>query len=120
MLLQFERLGYSNFTIISKGTGLKVGCCGLYDRPGISGVDLGFALLPEHEGNGYGLESARTILNIAAQLWSITEVKAITLPANLASQQLLTKLGFGFISHISLNQETLMLFEKQLVKKTLD
>lgn len=54
MLPQLERLGHSNFTVIRKSDGARMGSCGLYDREGLEGVDIGFAFLPEYEGQGYG------------------------------------------------------------------
>lgn len=43
MTPQFERLGYSNYTVIRKADGAKMGTCGLYDREGLEGIDIGFA-----------------------------------------------------------------------------
>ncbi|MDZ7612933.1 MAG: GNAT family N-acetyltransferase [Flavobacteriaceae bacterium] len=31
---QLERLGFSNYTLIRKSDGVKIGSCGLYDRRG--------------------------------------------------------------------------------------
>ena len=50
---QLERLGYSNYTIIRKIDNVKIGTCGLYDREGLEGIDIGFAFLPEYEKKGY-------------------------------------------------------------------
>jgi len=53
MTSQLERLGYSNYTLIKKPDGVKIGTCGLYDREGLEGIDIGFAFLPEYEKKGY-------------------------------------------------------------------
>ena len=58
MLTQLEKLGYSNYTIITKLDNVKGGICGLYDREGVECIDTGFGLLPNHEGFGYGFEAA--------------------------------------------------------------
>ena len=50
MLPQLERLGYSNYTMITKSDRSQIGTCGLYDREGLEGIDIGFALLPKYEG----------------------------------------------------------------------
>ena len=47
---QLERLGYGNYTLIRKIDGVKIGSCGLYDREGLEGINIGFAFLPEYEG----------------------------------------------------------------------
>ena len=50
MLPQLHSLGYSNYSLINKKNGAKIGICGLYDREGIDGIDIGFGILPEYEG----------------------------------------------------------------------
>jgi len=55
MLSQLRKLGYSSYTLVKKQDNVKVGTCGLYNREGLAGIDIGFALLPEYEGKGYAL-----------------------------------------------------------------
>ena len=88
-----ERLGYGNFTMIHKITREQIGVCGLYDRDGLEGVDLGFALLEEYEKKGYAFEAAQKILELGFTEFGLNEVKAITAIQHRASQKLLTKLG---------------------------
>ena len=57
MLPQLHSLGYSNYSLINKKNGAKIGICGLYDRKGLDGIDIGFGILPEFEGLGYAFES---------------------------------------------------------------
>ncbi len=61
MLPQLNRLGYCNYTLIKKTDNTKIGTCGLYDREGLKGIDIGFALLPGYERKGYAFESANKI-----------------------------------------------------------
>jgi len=112
---QLIRLGYSNYTLIRKSDNQKVGSCGLYDREGLEGVDLGFALLPQHEKNGYAYESATAILKAATTIFGTKEVKAITTKANKESQRLLEKLGLKFdkLIRIPNDHEELMLYRYQ-------
>ena len=56
ILPQLKRLGYSNYTLIRKSDNVKIGTCGLFDRDGLEGIDIGFALLPEYERKGYAFE----------------------------------------------------------------
>lgn len=44
ILAQLHTLGYSSYSIITKADGLKVGSCGLYNREGLDGIDIGFSL----------------------------------------------------------------------------
>jgi len=93
MLPQLKRLGYSNYTLIRKSDNHKIGTCGLYDRDGLEGIDIGFAFLPEYERNGYAFESANKLMNAAFNEFEITKINAITVKDNISSQKLLEKLG---------------------------
>jgi RimJ/RimL family protein N-acetyltransferase len=112
MLPQMERLGYGNYIMMLKSNGIKVGVCGLYDRDGLEGVDLGFALLEEFEKKGYAFEGAQKVLEIAFAEFGLNEVKAITSQQHLASQKLLIKLGLKNIGTTTLpgDDEELFLF----------
>ena len=69
-----------------------MGTCGLYDRDGLEGIDIGFAFLPEYEGQGYAFESVQKLKAAATEIFKIPEIKAITTKDNIASQRLLEKL----------------------------
>lgn len=105
MLPQLERLGYSNYTIIRKKDGVKLGCCGLYDREGLEGVDIGFALLPEYEKLGYALEASEEIMRAARDEFGITRISGITAKDHFASQKLLEKLGMQCTDTVILPDE---------------
>lgn len=113
MQAQLKRLGYSNYTVIRKSDNLKIGTCGLYDREGLDGVDLGFAFLPEHEGQGYGFETANRIKDAALNEFNLQKINAITLPENIVSQKLIEKLGFSFVEMVTIpgDDEKLMLYQ---------
>ncbi|MEL7221530.1 MAG: GNAT family N-acetyltransferase [Bacteroidota bacterium] len=110
---QLERLGYSNYTLIRKVDQVKVGSCGLYDREGLEGIDIGFALLPDFEKKGYAFEAANCLKEAAFTVFGITALRGITVKENLSSQKLLSKLGLVHTEDINLpnDEEELMLFE---------
>jgi len=58
---QHQDLGYGNYTVIIKSTNTKIGSCGLYNRAGLEGVDLGFAFLPEFEKQGFAYASIQSV-----------------------------------------------------------
>ena len=110
---QQVRLGYSNYTVIRKKDGAKIGSCGLYDRQDLEGIDLGFAFLPDFEKQGYGFESANKLLDTAINKFELEQVSAITTRENTASQKLLKKLGLKHIRNIVLPRDDaeLMLYQ---------
>jgi len=93
MLPQLERLGFGNYTVVRKSDQAKIGICGLYNRDGLEGLDIGFAFLSEYEGKGYAFESANKLKQVACDEFGITEIVAITTQDNVSSQRLLEKLG---------------------------
>lgn len=93
MLPQLNKLGYGNYTLIRKADNSKIGTCGLNDREGCDGVDIGFALLPDYEKKGYAFESAIKLINVAFNELGLNKINAITSRNNLTSQTLLEKLG---------------------------
>jgi len=116
MLPQLERLGYSNCTVIRKVDNYKIGTCGLYDREGIEGVDIGFAFLPDYEKKGYAFEAASKIKNVAFDELGLTKINAITVKENISSQKLLEKLGLKLsgITNIPNDDEELLLYKIEI------
>lgn len=120
MIPQLEKLGYSNYTVIRKDDHVKLGSCGLYNREGIEGVDIGFAFLPQYEGKGYAYESANKLMALAFSEFNIKKVSGITIEENTASRKLLEKLGLKFSKIIRLPDDDvdLLLYETPARKKT--
>jgi RimJ/RimL family protein N-acetyltransferase len=111
---QLERLGYGNYTLIRKIDNIKIGTCGLYDREGLEGIDIGFALLPAYENLGYGYESAAKLVEIGIKEFKIKRISAITTKENITSQKLIEKLGLKYVNTIRIpndeEEEELLLY----------
>jgi len=106
MMPQLHRLGYGNYTIIRKQDGTKIGTCGLYDREGLEGIDIGFALLPDFEKQGYGFEAVNRIKDFAVKDLHLTQISGITTKDNIPSQNLLVKIGLQFEKHVTIPNDT--------------
>ncbi|MBF2707869.1 GNAT family N-acetyltransferase [Flavobacterium soyangense] len=113
ILPQIERLGFGNYTIIRKYDSEKIGSCGLYDREGVKGIDIGFALLPLFEKQGYAYESVLKLKEMAFNDFKLNQISGITSEQNKASQDLLMKIGLEFEKIIKLphKKEKIMLFK---------
>lgn len=107
-----KKNGYGNFTVFRKSDDLKIGCCGLYDREGVEGIDIGFAFLPQYEGLGYAFESAFKIKEVALKDFKLDKLSAITNRNNIGSQKLLEKLNLRFEKEIRLpnTKDALLLY----------
>jgi RimJ/RimL family protein N-acetyltransferase len=112
MLPQYEKLGFGNYTVIRKLDGEKIGSCGLYDREGIDGVDIGFAFLPAYNNEGYGFEASKELLHAAKNTFNLKKVNAITTKENVISQKLILKLGLIYEATIKIpnDEEELLLY----------
>lgn len=106
MYPQLKKEGYGNYIVLRKTDNAKMGTCGLFDRDGLEGIDIGFAFLPEFEGQGYAFEAAERLKKAGIEDFKIKNITAITAKYNLRSQRLLEKLGMRFSKHVTLPNDT--------------
>ena len=90
----YRELGHGFWAVQRRQDGVLVGMCGLFKRPALPEPDLGYALLAEHEGQGYALEAARACVAHARTALGWSTLMAITALDNPRSTGLLVKLGF--------------------------
>ena len=75
-----------------------IGCCGLRPYDLTKKIyEIGFHLIPEYWGQGYGAEAAIKIIKFAFEEVSANELFAGHNPNNHISGKLLIKLGFDYI-----------------------
>ena len=91
----YEDHGYGLYAVDLKDRAIPIGMCGFVRREMLDGPDLGFAFLPEFEGQGFGTESSKAMLEYGRYELNFDRVFAITSLDNDASIRLLEKLGFG-------------------------
>ncbi len=109
----YGRLGFGLY-LVCLATEVPIGLCGLLKRESLDDVDLGFAFLPEHWGQGYAHESSTAVLSYASNTLGLARVVAITTIRNDASRKLLERLGFSLQRHVRLEPdvEELLLYAK--------
>jgi len=95
-IANYDRHGYGGFLVELKETHLPLGLCGLITRDTVDDVELRFAFVPESCSKGYAFESASAMLEYARSRLGLKRVVAITSQENVASINLLVKLGFYF------------------------
>lgn len=93
-LASYRRHGHGLYRVELKGSGLPIGMCGLLKREQFEDVDLGYAFLPEHCGQGYATEAAAGVLAYGRAVLGLRRLIAILNPGNARSAALLTRLGF--------------------------
>lgn len=100
----YRRNGFGLYLTELKGTSVPIGICGLVKRDALEHPDIGFALLPRFWRKGYAFESASAVLAHALDVLKLGRILAIASPDNLASIQVLTKLGLRFDRRIRLSE----------------
>lgn len=74
--------------------GEAIGFCGLVNRDGLDGVDLGYAIHSRYRRQGYATEACLAVLDHARDDFDLSKVLAIVAKHNQASFYLLRLLGF--------------------------
>jgi RimJ/RimL family protein N-acetyltransferase len=92
-----ERLGYSLYVMQRTEDGIPMGLCGLIKRDSLPDTDIGYAILPRYNGQGYTYEAAAAVLAHARDHIGLKRLLGITSPKNEASNYLLQKLGLRFV-----------------------
>jgi [ribosomal protein S5]-alanine N-acetyltransferase len=95
-----------------------MGIVTLLKRDYLEHWDLGFAFLPDFNGQGYAFEASNAILTLLSAR-KYDKVMAITIPENQSSVRLLLKLGFIYEKELSRGNESLSLYSKPLISQSI-
>ncbi|WP_271783839.1 GNAT family N-acetyltransferase [Aquimarina algiphila] len=104
-LASYKKNGFGLWLVQLKASHIPIGMCGLVNRDTLEHVDIGFALLPEYEGLGYGFEIANATMNYAKHSLNIESVIAVTDSENTSSIKLLQKIGLNFEKTLKLSED---------------
>jgi RimJ/RimL family protein N-acetyltransferase len=77
---------------------------------GVDDVEVGYAFYPEFWGRGLATEISRACLGFARDPLHLATVIAVTTPSNLASQNVLRKIGLEFEREVVLEERPWFLF----------
>ncbi len=92
----YARCGFGLLAVERQSDRMPLGICGLIQRDSLADIDLGFAFLARHWGQGYAYEAASVVLDHAHTTLGRKRIVALTALENPASIRLLGKLGFRF------------------------
>ena len=102
----YQDYGYGPYSLTRKTDGTQVGICGLFKRDILDHPDIGFAVLPDHCGQGIAGEAAAEVVRHAREDLELAELAGIVSPGNAASISLLEKLGLRRNGTITMPGET--------------
>jgi RimJ/RimL family protein N-acetyltransferase len=115
LINSYERNGYGLYKMILTTDNEPIGLCGFIKRDYLDHADIGFAILPEHEGKGYTYEALMAVMEYGKRELKLNPILAITTNDNVKSRHLLNKIGLvtqGTIKPIG-REEDFMLFSNQ-------
>lgn len=96
-LAMYDRLGFGLYRMARRDDPAQpIGLCGLVKRDTLPEVDIGFALLDRHAGQGLAREAAAAVLAHARGPLGLERVLAIVSPGNQRSIRLLQAIGLHF------------------------
>ena len=112
LLKSYKTDSFGFWMVELKFISVPIGLCGLIKRETLDDVDIGFAMLPDFAGLGYGYESAKATYDYARDEVGLKRIVGITLENNTPSIKLLEKIGLKYEKMIdgANDAEKLMLF----------
>ena len=96
---QWELRGTGHWALEEKNSGKFVGRAGLHrpERHDWPGVEVGWALHPDHWGRGYATEAGAAAVRYGFDELEVDKLFSCILPENHRSQAVAKRLGFEFL-----------------------
>ena len=116
LIRSYNENGYGLYKICLIPSLAPIGVCGFLKRTYLESPDIGFALLPEFEGQGLMYEASKAMLQYGKQHLNLDSIFAITTLQNQKSRRLLEKLGLqekGTVQSKGSNEELLLFTNKK-------
>lgn len=92
----YAKYGFGLWHVSRRSDGEPVGMCGLLKRDILPDVDIGYAFLPPHWGQGYAFEAADATLRHGVRKFGLRRVVGVVSEGNAGSIRVLEKLGMRF------------------------
>ena len=102
------------WVVCLKKINVPIGIITFLKRNYLEYFDIGFAFLPQFNGEGYAYEAAKAVLSMVMSKPEHPTVLATTLPNNTNSIKLLNKLGLEFDREIEVGDEKLQVYSIHL------
>ncbi len=93
---QWALRGTGQWALVERETDRLVGRAGLHrpERPGWPGIEVGWALHPDHWGRGFATEAGQAAVDYGFEELGLDQLCSVILPENASSQAVARRLGF--------------------------
>jgi RimJ/RimL family protein N-acetyltransferase len=95
-MAMYDKHGFGLWRASRRTDDVFVGMCGLLKRDILPDVDVGYAFLPEHWGQGYAFEAANATVGLGARKFGLKRIIGVVSDHNAASIRELEKVGMRF------------------------
>jgi RimJ/RimL family protein N-acetyltransferase len=95
-MTMYDQYGFGLWRASRRSDDVFVGMCGLLKRDILPDVDVGYAFLPEHWGQGYAFEAANATVELGARKFGLKRIIGVVSDHNAASIRVLEKVGMRF------------------------
>jgi RimJ/RimL family protein N-acetyltransferase len=95
-MAMYDMHGFGLWRASRRTDDVFVGMCGLLKRDILPDVDVGYAFLPEHWGQGYAFEAANATVGVGARKFGLKRIIGVVSDHNAASIRVLEKVGMRF------------------------
>lgn len=89
----YDAYGYGRWVLVRKNDNTIIGMCGLRYRAAFDHTDIGYNLVPEAWGQGYGTEAATACLEYGFRELGLPVIYARAMSGNVASVRIFQKCG---------------------------
>jgi ribosomal-protein-alanine N-acetyltransferase len=112
----YKKNGFGFYKMSLKSTNEPIGAIGFLKREYLEFPDIGYAILPNYENNGYISEAAKAILEYGKNILQLKTIFGFTTEDNLVSQKVLVKIGLQFIDKRILDGEEFLVYSIKLLQ----
>jgi len=95
-MAMYAKYGFGLWRASRRSDDTFVGMCGLLKRDILPDVDIGYAFLPGHWGQGYAFEAANATMELGARRFGLNRIIGVVSDHNAASIRVLEKVGMRF------------------------
>ncbi len=102
-LNHWQQHGFGTWALVDRQTQQLLGHCGLHYLAGTPEVELTYTIHPSYWKQGLATEAATAVLDWGFEQLNLSQIVAVTGPANAASQRVMQKLGMRYQKNMQYN-----------------